>query len=215
MLSLKNYLLLSTQVALLGHVVSELRAVTVDLNEINKLIILHFFYDCKVNDKLFELASCASAEMDLGPDCHTSYLMNDDLAIQLDYPTEIPVAGKLVYLRREPFLPNFVEETRVHLLTQTTPTVILLLDIQEALLGKVTPALREVSVDIHPNQKRLFFYFIYDGEVSKEDFHLAHLAIAEVSQSFPGFQVDKDIERIDSPAKITRRGQRVAFARKE
>ena len=123
----------------------------------------------------------------------------DEHYVQLDYPKEIPIQGKLVFLRNEPHLPKFKKENRSYLLKQTRPSVVLLLDMQEALLGKVTPALRLADGAVDMEQKRLTFYFIYDGEISAMDYQLATLAIQESSVSFPDFQIDAHIERIDYP----------------
>lgn len=104
--------LLQIQGALTTHVSSSLRAVTVDFNEVESMLILHFFYDGEINNKLFDLASCASAEMDPG---FFDYTINDEITVRLDYPQKIPVQGRLIYLRKEPTPTIFQQQSAVEL----------------------------------------------------------------------------------------------------
>ncbi len=171
------------------------QAVTADIDLKNKKLILFFFYDGIITDKLFDLASVAATEAGVSlPEYFT-----DDHYVQLDYPKEIPIQGKLAYLRYEPHLPKFKKENRSYLLKQSRPSVVLLLDMQEALLGKVTPSLRRAAGEVDIENKRLIFYFVYDGKISETDYRLATAAIQESGSSFPGYIIESHIDRIDYP----------------
>jgi hypothetical protein len=201
--------LIAIRAALIMAVAPQLRGVTVDLDQKTKKLILYFFYDGEITGELFELASVAGTETNL-PEYR-----NSEHIIRLDDPAKIPIRGRLAYLRKESQLPNFKNENRSYLLKETPPSILLLLDLQEALLGKVTPALRLAAGDIDIEQKCLKFYFIFDGKISDEDFKLAHDAIQEASVSFPNYQIDSRIERIDFPNEITSKALRSAYARYE
>jgi hypothetical protein len=201
--------LLEIRAALINEVAPQLRAVTVDVDQKSKKLILYFFYDGEISDELFELANLAGTETN-----YADYL-NSEHIIQLDYPKEIPVRGRLAFLRKEPHLPNFKKESRAYLLKMTSVQVVFLLDFQEALLGKVTPALRIAAGEVNTEQNRLIFYFIYDGPISEEENNLAMAAMQEVSVSFSGYQVESHIERIDFPNVRFLPVSKTAYARYE
>lgn len=202
-------LLLSIQNALGNAVTPELRAVTADIDEKNGNIVLYFFYNGEVTERLAEIASIAGTETNVG-----GYL-NEEHIVRLDFPKPIPIRGKLAFLRKEPVLPKYEKGNRSFLLEDTCPLSVLCLDMQEALLGKVTPPLRLVTVGVDPDKKCLRFQFVYDGAISDEDFALATAAIQEASVSFPGYEIDSRIERIDSPEETSAYGQQAAYWRRE
>jgi hypothetical protein len=204
-------LLIDIQGALINAIAPSLRAVTADIDLVNKKLILFFYYDGTISNELFDFASIAATEAGVSlPEYFT-----DDHIIQLDYPEEIPIRGKLVFLRKEPHLPNFKRESRTYLLKQTSENVVFILDLQEALLGKVTPALRLVAGKVDIEQKRLIYYFVYDGKISEEEHSLAHAAIKEASVSFPDYEIDEHIDRIDFPNERTIHPCKAAYLRYE
>jgi len=207
-----NYLLLSSQRALLDAVIPELRAVTIDFDDNKHEIILHFFYDCEVNDKLFELASCAGTEIEENPEYPFFCTLNEDIAISMPFPQEIPPHGYLIYLRKEPCLPRITKKRKIDLLQTKTPIARLLLVMQEALLGKVTPSLRIVSIDMNPEEKELYLYFEYDSPISNEDRNLANLAVQEARTSFPEYTPYSYIQPV---GEHNQKGTRVAYSRWE
>jgi hypothetical protein len=207
-----NYLLLSAQTALLSEVVPQIRAVSIDFDETKNEIILHFYYDCEVDDKLFDLASCVSAEIETNPEYPFFCSLNEDIALSLPLPQEIPNQGNLIYLRKEPSFPKFTKKMNSERLKTETPIVALLLVTQEALLGKVTPALQRVSVDINDEEKGLYFYFEYDSPISDEDRNLADCVVKEASASFPEYSSHCNIFPVGSDNPM---GKRSAYARWE
>jgi hypothetical protein len=162
---------------------------------------------------LIELTSELLTEVDTNSMQH--YLIRDEI-LSLEFPEKIPIRGKLAYLRYEPALPELKKENRNFLFLQNTPPeVVFRLDMQEALLGKVTPSLRHVSIGANPDQKKLTAHFIYDGEISALNYKLATAAIQESKISFPDYEIDSLIERIDFPNELPIRGTWLAYWRQE
>ena len=65
--------------ALLGHVVPSLRAYMVDFDAKAKTIHSYFVYDQEVDDFLFDLGSCTSAELIADLECAEIQLCEDHL----------------------------------------------------------------------------------------------------------------------------------------
>ncbi|MCX6989857.1 MAG: hypothetical protein NTX49_02145 [Chlamydiae bacterium] len=95
-----------------------------------------------------------------------------------------------------------------------TEIINVLLSMQRALLGVVTPSLRAVVIDVDTVDKILFFNFFYDGEINDDLFDLASIACTEASANFPEYQVRDVIEQVDYPKAINVKGD-YAFLRKE
>lgn len=231
-----EYALLAVQVALLGVVTPELRAVVVDLEQERSkeagVLYMRFYYDGKITEELEELWSCAvtEASADLGADCFV-----DDEIERLDFPQEIPLRGRYAYLRYEDF--SLSKEVRLTVQGMSNnsnsllwkrrkaqkrkfslekfPLAYALLAMQTALLGIVAPSLRAVIVDFEPVTKVLYVRFYHHGEVSEELIALWNLAIVEASEDLvTKHTLDKRIERLDFPQKIPFHGE-YAYLRKE
>lgn len=204
--------LISLQVGLGNNVIPQLRAVIVEINEARHAMTPHFFYNCEITDELIEQCWDILEEVDgVG-----EYYCAPEQLLQLEYPKKLPIRGKLAYLRYESILPELKKENRSFLLeADFQPQAIYRLDMQEALLGKVTPALRHVSVDANPDLKKLIAHFIYDGEISELDHKLATLAIEESRISLPDYEMDSLIERVDFSNEMKHRGKWLAYWRHE
>jgi hypothetical protein len=109
-----SHVLLSMQKALLGSVVPALRAVAVDVDINEKTLFFSFFYDCEINDQLFDLATIACTEASAN---FPEYFVKDSIE-QLDYPKEIPALGHYAYLRKEPYLPSNQKSTKSPLIAR-------------------------------------------------------------------------------------------------
>ncbi len=220
--------LLDMLVALCDEVVPSLRAVVVDIDPIRKKRFYSFYYDCEVDDVLFDLASVAACEASCGS---FAFYEEEELIIKrLDYPSPIPVRGALAYLRKEPTLvlkqepraieiespldpiPNFTHEERKEEFSMLWEVP---LSVQRALLGKVVPQLREVSIEINKEKKMIGLFFVYDCEVSTELHDLATAAMAEVAADFPDYSVNKSIEYVPYPKRVLFKGYRVVYYRNE
>ncbi len=205
-------ILLEVHGGLLGHVAPSLRAVTVDLNKKKNLCTIHFFYDGEITDELFELVGFSTVEMNISE----TYESNDDIMVRIDYPAKIPIQGRLVYLRKEPTPTTYNQKSAfLYKDSRTVLGAAVLLALIDALLGKVTPQLRGVVLDANEVSKQISFYFIYDGEISKENFALANAAIEEASVWFPEFNIKREILRVDFPQRRPALGIRCAYARCE
>jgi len=201
-----NRLLLGIQRALLDAVTPVLRAVTVDIKEDKQ--VHSFYYDCEITDELFDLASVASTEAS----CSLDYF-SEDRILKLEFPIKIPIDGRLVYLRNEPNVQQYINEK--YEFDSAPALALLLLYMQQALLGKVSSNLRTVSVEIEEKNKSLGLYFVFDGAISAQDQVQTDSAMTEATKSFQGYQINRHIKRIDFPEPIPTYGQRMAYARKE
>ncbi len=77
----------------------------------------------------------------------------------------------------------------------------LLLSLQRALLGAVSPALREVSCGWQDH--KISLRFVFDGKILETDREAAHIVGSEVSADFPDdWDIEEDIVRLDAPAKL-------------
>ena len=201
-------ILLYLQSALANCVTPELRAITLDIDEKKSLRILRFFYDTEITWELEDHVSTLMVEVE------SSFEV-----IQLDSSKPIPTqVKKLAYLRYEETLPKFErdKESRAFLLKEGfLHNAVFRLDMQQALLGRVTPALRHVSVAANPSKKQLIAHFIYDGKISALNCELASAAIQDSRISFADYEMESFIERVDYPNEMTHRGQCLAYWRQE
>ncbi len=200
-------ILLYLQSALANCVTTELRAITLDINEKKHIRLLRFFYDTEITWELEDYVSTLMVEVE------SSFKV-----IQLDSSKPIPMQGKLAYLRYEKTLPKFErdKESKAFLLKKGfLHNAVFRLDMQQALLGRVTPGLRHVSVNANPNKKQLIAHFIYDEEISSLNYELASAAIQDSRVSFPDYAMESFIERVDYPNEMTHRGQCLAYWRQE
>ncbi len=204
--------LLCIQGTLGNSVTPQLRAVSLDIDEENYELLVYFYYDGELTEELDELFSIVLLEVDTYTE--HDYFIRDSI-YSLKVPEKIPVRGKFAFLRYESILPKFKKENRTFLLQEWPPIPVFCLDMQEALLGKVTPALRHVSVGMDIEKKKLIAHFIYDGEISEREFNLATAAIQESRKSFPEYEMDSLIERVDFPNRMPHRGDRLAYWRRE
>jgi len=203
-----KYMLFNIQEALITHISPSLRAVMLDFDQGQNLFALRFIYHGEMTDKLFDLMSCIVAEID-SEDIKTEL-------IRVDEPANIPIQGRLLYLRKEAIPTVYEQKSPVQFVNESTPLVaVLLLGMQGALLGRVTPELRRVTIKVDENLKELDFYYFYDGEISQENFKLSNDAINEACLLFSRYLINKHILRIDFPKKIPLFGDRVVFARNE
>lgn len=168
--------LLSMRTALTTHVTPSLRAVTVNLDMENELYICHFFYDGPIGEYQLDLASCAACEASNCWFCDRHFL-------RLDFPAPIPMTGVLAYLRKEPgMIPPEIQ--LLPRLPMIFKDVYLSYVMQQALLGRIVPALRAVVININEEKETMYFYFYYDEEVTEDLLFLSKEAIAIAKKAF-------------------------------
>ena len=73
----------------------------------------------------------------------------------------------------------------------------MLLALMRALWGEVSPALR--AAFIKWDNRTVYLFFFYDGEISDEDNDSAECAATEVIASFPEHKLEVEIKRLDYP----------------
>jgi len=188
--------LISLKTGLANMPTPQLRAVSIDFDHVTNQFIIFFFYDGEIAEKDLELAYLA----DTDTDC-LGYL-NSCRIIRLDFPEPLPIKGKFAYLRKEPQLPAFQKENHAFLLKELPPLAVLVLSMQQALLGKITPSLRHVYVGIDANKKQLEAGLTYHGAISEEDENLANIAAKEACLPFPDYKMEVSIKRSDFPNNI-------------
>ncbi len=213
MQELSSYILLSTQLALSTHVSTQLRAVTIDFDKRKNRLLLHFFYDGEISDELFDLASCASVEIETG---FFEYEVNSDFASRLDYPNQIPIEGRLVYLRYEPIQTIYHQKSSLEYVENELPmTQKVQLAMQDALLGKVTPELRRITFGIDSNAKKMDLFFYYDGKISLLHSELAKSTSQHIKPIFSEYTINEHLIRVDLPKKISPLGTASVYHRAE
>lgn len=97
--------------------------------------------------------------------------------------------------------------------SSTRRRISVLLSIQGALVGAITPHLRAVLVGW--DEKTIQLYFIYDGDISEEDKEESECAATEVLADFPGNDIKTEHVRCDFPQRLPKLGQIMVFQRKE
>ncbi len=202
-----EYALLSMQRALLGEVTPALRAVLINLDQEQDIFYANFYYEGEVSEKRVDLWDCAIAETSaaLG-----SFYFIKSWIKRLDYPEAIPVRGYCAYLKKEG------QGTLLQKVIMQEPTIgYALVAVQQSLLGRVTPELRSVIVDLEKSPLRLYIRFYHDGEISKDLYQCWSVAM-EAAQLYFGFScaLDGAIHRVDCPQPMPFRG-RYAYLRSE
>ena len=95
----------------------------------------------------------------------------------------------------------------------------LLLSVQRALLGRVGPDLRRVTLDWNWNKRQSSITAIFDGPVSERDQEDMEIAHTEVISDFPEvpneLKLDLRIMRIDTPEPVKGFGKVAVFERRE
>jgi hypothetical protein len=89
-----------------------------------------------------------------------------------------------------------------------------LLAIQSALLGEVTPALRAVFVDVDSEQETFYSCFYQDGEMTEQRIEALECVVTEASADLGHCLIERRITRLDYPQLIPIRGY-CAYMRRE
>jgi hypothetical protein len=201
-----EYALLAMQRAL------ELRVVTLDVNKEECMFYSQFYYDGEVSEQRLDYWDCAITEAGaaLGPDC-----FEESQIKRLDYPEKIPPGGYCAYFRKEENSQHYAEHAFSKVKIKEKSIGYVLLAMQNALLGVVTPELRSVIVDFNQEELLLYVRFFYDGEIPMALIDLWNSTISKAKMDFgTNCVLDGKVERIDFPSVLPFRG-RYSYKRKE
>lgn len=203
---------LSAQRALTTNVTPNLRAACVRVEEKSddyerETTIGAFFFDGEYSDDEGEMVDVAVTEISADfPWTETKDYRDSDTQIQrVDYPQEMPLFDELVYLRYEPGYEMYRNRLpREHFSEVSYVTI--RLSLQKALLGRVTPNLREVVV--HKDEQKFTVYFYYDNAPSTIELMLEKLVEADLHEDFAalcddGKSIEVKIVQLPYPQRIT------------
>jgi hypothetical protein len=194
---------LSVQKALLGHITKDLRAVCVK-NE-RGMVVTTFFCDGKLSEELEDCALITDAEISSSLPWKIEDIakpQTDVTFVCVEYPQKMPLFEYIVYHRYEKGDNQYRAIKKKESFCEINlPNLVF--SSQQALLGRITSNLRRIAICNH--NKKVSFYFYYDGEISDLEKNLAHDAIREICSNFsldnqPGF--DLMLVRTDFPEKI-------------
>lgn len=222
----KASLLVSLQKALLGHIISDLLAVSVECeNYDGKLkryvFTLNFFFQKEPSEKDREEMSSLAQRILASPWEGTMNLVSLQDSEFLPHPQ----CGELyAYMRKGVTLDlvgrnkNFlIPYIRSHKHTFNFPLPsrkpLLLLSIQYALLGVVDKNVRSVRLTWTENAISVFF--IFHGHISKSDLESMESVKKEMSQDFPQDAITVEGIRCDYPKRWTDKDTEVVYERKE
>ena len=205
------YIMLSSQTALVGAVTPNLRAVTINLNEKKKEVVIFFFYDEEINEKLFDLVSTVIAEITIPYE----YIWDEHITT-LKCPEKIPEKGFLVYHRKESGIENNIKKIKETFQLPYTEEKYFWGNvnraIQNALLGCITPNIREIA--INSSENFIYVHFYYQGEIKEMDKNNMNQIMNIFCRSFPSYYIYLRFFRIDE-SPILPYHDVIAFARYE
>lgn len=203
---------LSAQRALTTNVTPNLRAACVRIEGVSDVYerettIGAFFFDGEYSDDEGEMVDVAVTEISADfPWTETKDYRDSDTQIyRVDYPQVMPLFDELVYLRYEPGYEMYRNRLPRERFSEVS-YVTIRLSLQKALLGRVTPNLREVVV--HKDGQKFTVYFYYDNAPTTIELMLEKLIEADLHEDFSAqYDADKAIEvkivQLPYPQRIT------------
>ena len=160
-----NTVLLSTQIALLGEVKPELRSVVINLDIEKDVFFIRLYHHGEISEKTLDDWLCVITE------AFECALNLDANIIRLDYPIPIPSEGVLAYLRKETNIPKRVQKIKNTFKLPYKGEKYFLGNVkramQNALIGQITPNIREIAIEYLDNH--MFVIFYYEGEIQEKD----------------------------------------------
>jgi len=214
----KTSILLSSIVALNDAVTPTLRQVWIDWDD--REIVLYFIFDGKITDDMEDDAECVATEVIAYV---PEFKLVDTKYIQIDYPKEIRPFGKIcAYARYEPFVhasfdthTDFSEIKASEIEEIYKRRMSVLLSCQQALLGSITPTMRNILVDW--DEKTIWFHVIFDGPITEEMRNIVQQVEKKITFDFPppDFSIHTKCSRIDFPERISLQAEQYVFSRKE
>ena len=169
-----DYLILSTQVALLVSVIPNIRAVTIGTRTNNRLFLTYFF-DGVISETDRDHTSVAACEIisDFDDDVHMDWV-----AERVDYPQPVPWQDMLIYHRYEPDFKLSREPFDCPKTSGKNPDrVAVRLIALRALLGVIGPEVRAVYLRWDPYP--ILINCFINGMISQLQQNLAHQVKAQ------------------------------------
>ena len=207
-----SYIVLSLQIALLGAVNSSLRAITINLDAAEREFNISFFYDEKVNDHLFDLASTIIAEITIP----WGYIVQDKI-IMLKYPEKIPEEEILIFYRKEGKILANIKKANEYLSCPYSEkkyfSAKLRFVMQKILLGTITSNMRGIGLNWSENV--IYAHFYYQDEVSEKDKINMHEIMQKLFMYFPNFYIHLRHYRMDEPIVLPQHQEMVFFRYEE
>lgn len=218
-----GYALLCVQGALLDAVTPHLRAVVVDLYHNRYCMFLQLCYEGEMSEEDIESLSCAITEASAGMEAEC---LTDPQIERIDFPKPIPFlgvspnGGYLAFLRWEPG-GSSINPANIFPLSEATdiapfPEAYAVLAASNALLGKISPELRAVTIAVPSQSNIVKIRFFHDQEINMEMLRLWEQAASEIHASLGAtYTCDTQVIRSDFPQKISIQEGRYAYFRKE
>ncbi|MFZ4098887.1 MAG: hypothetical protein ACOYKZ_00975 [Chlamydiia bacterium] len=190
-------IVLSAGRALLDSVVQPLRAVSVDASWHRFQVF--FIYDEPLTEDQEEECRCVGTE--LLADYPESVEVFQEIFVHQPMPEAIVAPGVLAYLRHEePAQEEAIasgSKIRDVLFKAPLTRPYILFAADRALLGEVTPSLRNVTVEWDGSKVHLDFY--YDGSITQQEEAIANRVVGRVGSWLSGAEVSATVERLDPP----------------
>ncbi len=158
---------LLTQRSLWGAITPELRAVSIDLDNDNKKFFIYYYYDGEVSEKIIDLWQCATTEASAGLEF---FYYDVEKIERLDFPSEIPDKGVIIYYRKESKILANIKKTFELIkcnYTEDCFSIRIRCVMQKAILGYITPNIRKIALEWWYDL--IYVHFYYDSEIEKED----------------------------------------------
>jgi hypothetical protein len=175
-------------IALFHVITPELRAVTFNLDNINKIFSINFYHDGEASEKNIDLWQCASTEAScrLSPDFHS-----EEKIIRIDYPKKIPDDEILIYYRKEPKILANIKKTEELIKCDYSEKEFFSAKIrclmQKAILGNITSNIRQINIEWRENHIYLLFY--YHGEIFSLDKENMYQIASKLFSYLPNFYI--------------------------
>ncbi len=155
-----------TYIALSGMALPSLRCIAINWNSSPTDARLLFFHDGPVgNDEIYHYGCIQGEATSMR---HPSYkgeqIDMPEEVISYPYPTPLPPVSEVVYLRKEPG-SKFAEVNTF--VPDWALCSIIRLKVNEALRGKITPALRRIQSVLDETNMELLITFFHDGTVTE------------------------------------------------
>jgi len=207
--------------SLVGEVTPEIRAILFSIIQENnqRVLKIYFYHNREISEDQQENYRCLCTEGSYDDDGYPEYWNAFEVVpVRIDYPAPIPQQERLVYYRKEPqdlvgvqkyqsdFISPYVDLGKEYYGAH------LRLVMQNALLGRVVPALRRIGMNWFDDH--IFVHFYYHGDVKNEYQEDIDAVMTCFSKYFPSDYISVRSYRMDYLQEIPYH-EVVPYSRKE